>query len=631
MNLFSARLILTERLTLAVLLCGVVSLALSDFVSPFYWGLVVSMSLLRLWRGPGFALSELQASLFGWAGFVWVGIELALGRELIVAFTDFLLILSLAIIVEAATPRNHLHRMLVGFFLILGAAVLTDSVLYIVPLVGFVVFVWRASQCLYGMQLPGGDLQLALWRENLKMIGVILAMSGILFAALPRFEFHSFLKPVQPRMQTVGFSDRVNLGDFARSLDPTVVYRIEPLGDDAEMFRKLIKGHYWRGVTLSKFNGIGWERSNYADQWHWIKGGDIRLRQEVKGEPFAVYREATDHAYIVVPYGIGKIFAIPERIKIDNQGVFSFHRRVPDRRLRIVMQFGQGEELLRKGRGPVADEYSLDRVSTSLKRWAEEVAGGSQSPQEIMKSLEVELKSWEYDLNAPLDQKRPVSSFLELKRGHCELFATALALAARSKGIATRVVNGYSNGEWNEVGGFYLIRQQHAHSWVEAWIDGRWQRYDATPVSRWLLSGVDFPEMDEVWESIKLTWYRYVLEFQNSDRSEIISSLNAMFQTWKQWIIAAVVLITLVVWARGKGRLRMPAWRWRPENVHRLDRWLRQRGVTRLSHQPVRHLPLPGGVQEKQWRQFVLEWESQAYGKGRPWTFRELNRHLRAL
>jgi len=625
---FSLRLIQAERLTLAVLLSGVASLALSDFVSSFYWGLVVAMAAVRVWLGPRFSLTEMQASLIGWAGLLWVGLELTMGRALVVAFTDFLLILSLAIVVEAATPRNHLHRMLVGFFLILGAAVLTDSVLYIFPLSAFVIFVWRASHCLYGMQLPGGDLKMSSWRADGAAMLAVGAMAGVLFVMLPRYDFHTYLKPVQPRMETSGFSDQVNLGDFARSLDATVVMRVEPLGRDKERFRKLMQGRYWRGVTLAEFNGRGWERTIDSSGNFWRKGRDITFREQELGEPFAVYRDASDHAFIVVPEALGKFYDIPDGIYGDRQGVLRFEE-APDRRLRIVMQLGSGEylQLLRE---PKEEEKDSSMAPSALQEWADRIVGAPATPEETMRELVTELQGWEYDLNATIDNDQPVSSFLELKRGHCELYATALALAARWRGIPARVVNGFYGGEWNDVGGFYLIRQQHAHSWVEAWIDGRWQRFDATPASRWRLTGVRFPAIDEVWESIKLSWYRYVLEFQNSDRTESVKSLLVLIKKYLKWIAAALVLIAVTVLLI-RSNLSLPSLPFRRGLISRLDRWLRHRGIEREKHQPVRHLPLPRGISQEQWSRFVTEWEKQAYGNAGRWSIGQLKRHLRAL
>ena len=57
----------------------------------------------------------------------------------------------------------------------------------------------------------------------------------------------------------------------------------------------------------------------------------------------------------------------------------------------------------------------------------------------------------------------PVETFLFQKReGHCEYFASALALLLRLEGVPARVVNGFMGGEYNKVGGYWVIRQSHA-------------------------------------------------------------------------------------------------------------------------------------------------------------------------
>ena len=46
----------------------------------------------------------------------------------------------------------------------------------------------------------------------------------------------------------------------------------------------------------------------------------------------------------------------------------------------------------------------------------------------------------------------PVEDFLvNRKQGHCEYFASALALLLRSIDIPSRVINGFKGGDWNEL------------------------------------------------------------------------------------------------------------------------------------------------------------------------------------
>ena len=65
--------------------------------------------------------------------------------------------------------------------------------------------------------------------------------------------------------------------------------------------------------------------------------------------------------------------------------------------------------------------------------------------------------------------------------GHCELFASALVLLARSQGIAARYVTGFLVRERNELGGWLVVRARDAHAWAEVYIDGHWKVVEATP------------------------------------------------------------------------------------------------------------------------------------------------------
>ncbi len=632
-----------ERLTLAVLMCGVGSLALSDFVSPFYWSLSVIAALLRLWLGHRFYLSEMQASMIGWLGFIWVALELLLGRELVVAFTDFLLILALAVVVEAPTPRNHLHRMIVGLFLMLAAAVLTDSVLFALPLFAMLWFFWRAAACLYGLQQPGGDLPVAPVRIDLPWLVAAGVLATLLFLSLPRFEFHTLLTARQPQLRTSGFSDRVTLGDFALHPDERVVMRVESdqSNEPADAFRKQITNHYWRGVALSTFTGHGWQMGSHRFIALIPANRDTLFVQPDAGAQrlqITLYREASDHGYLHLPQDMLMLRGFSAPLRMDIYGAVSFSHP-PTRRLRLAMQLASGVNRITHLRPPSAIARDSSKIPPALRAWvAQQLGPAPVSAQErrrgLMQLIGV-LRSWDYDLNVAVDAQRPVASFLRNRRGHCELFATTLALAARELGFASRVVNGYYGGEWNDVGDFLLLRQKHAHSWVEVWIEDRWLRLDPTPASRWQYDTLVFASLDQLWETVKLTWFRHVLSFENSDRGQIFHQLETLMVKYGFWLFIPVFLaVGLRRWFR-EARSYLLRRQWGRSDCTKLrtilDRWLRQRGVLRLHHQPYSDLPVPEGIRPELWQQFIGLWEAQLYGAEPVWKSRDLNRHLRAL
>lgn len=76
----------------------------------------------------------------------------------------------------------------------------------------------------------------------------------------------------------------------------------------------------------------------------------------------------------------------------------------------------------------------------------------------------------------------PIVHFLTAsKRGHCEYFASSLALLTRTLGVPTRMLGGYRVFEFNAAGGYHIVRQRDAHAWVEVYLDGAWRTVDPTP------------------------------------------------------------------------------------------------------------------------------------------------------
>lgn len=122
----------------------------------------------------------------------------------------------------------------------------------------------------------------------------------------------------------------------------------------------------------------------------------------------------------------------------------------------------------------------------------------------------------------------PVEEFLEIrKEGHCEFFASALALMLRSQKIPARVVCGFAGGEWNGMGEFYQFRQYHAHAWVEAYLPGgRWIRLDATPPDARAevvaQQETQFAVLRQMTDYLDNIWAGYVLGMDDTRQDEIV-------------------------------------------------------------------------------------------------------------
>jgi hypothetical protein len=140
-----------------------------------------------------------------------------------------------------------------------------------------------------------------------------------------------------------------------------------------------------------------------------------------------------------------------------------------------------------------------------------------------------------YTLEQKAGGDEPLADFLfNVREGHCEYFATAMAVMLRTQGVATRVVNGFQQGEYNETADVYVVRQRDAHSWVEVYFprENVWVPFDPTP------SAGQFPEQPvasavsefgKFVEALETFWIQYVVSYDTQEQRSLFRSLRRKF------------------------------------------------------------------------------------------------------
>ena len=127
------------------------------------------------------------------------------------------------------------------------------------------------------------------------------------------------------------------------------------------------------------------------------------------------------------------------------------------------------------------------RDNQRVAAFAQELHAASSSDQEFIDKLlqRIRNENFYYTLSPPtLPSFNSIDEFwFETRAGFCAHYAGAITFMLRSVGIPARVVAGYQGGDINPVTGHVVVRQYHAHAWVEAWLpDVGWQRIDPTAV-----------------------------------------------------------------------------------------------------------------------------------------------------
>jgi hypothetical protein len=215
--------------------------------------------------------------------------------------------------------------------------------------------------------------------------------------------------------------------------------------------------------------------------------------------------------------------------------------------------------------------------------WTRGARGVEQQLEAIERHLGAEYRySRSFERDERID---PVLDFLFIdKQGHCEYFAAALALCARSIGIPARVVMGYRVAERSPFG-YHVVREKNAHAWVEAWIPGRgWVTRDATPAEA-MPQNVEH-EAGYVASSLDALAVGY-------DELTTWLEQRSVRETSIAWLVGLVILSLIVLRGvqRRRSARRRPATDEAPlECLDRLLESLERRGHQRRPDEPLERL-----------------------------------------
>ncbi|GEM_PF-695904 len=200
--------------------------------------------------------------------------------------------------------------------------------------------------------------------------------------------------------------------------------------------------------------------------------------------------------------------------------------------------------------------------SAQVKAWLDLILQGNTNAFDQARLLEGHFhKFFRYELGAPqLDRIAPLEDFLfHKKEGHCERFASSLALLLRMNGIPSRVVVGYLPRARNLLGEGYAVRLKDAHAWTEAYFkDKGWVQFDATPPAR---LGAGESRLREFWEALDFAWSMHVLSFDSASQSTMLRDVGQAAErsaVWLKkrlpWLLGLALIVAVISSAR----------RWKP-------------------------------------------------------------------
>ncbi|HSY08117.1 MAG TPA: DUF3488 and transglutaminase-like domain-containing protein [Steroidobacteraceae bacterium] len=465
------------------------------------------------------------------------------------AGTVLLVVMGSIKLVESRSRRDRYIVIAAALFLLL-AACLDRQGLARVPL-----YLGEVALCCTALAVTAyGDAGLD-FRVAGKLAGrsLLLAvpLALVLFLFFPRLPGGFWALPANDEART-GLGESMSPGSISQltaSYDPA--FRVRFLGAIPPA-----RERYWRGPVLHAFDGYTWRRGA-AEAYHAQRlrflGEPYRYTVTLVGDDnrwwFALdtVADASDkHVFFSYDYDL---IAREPATRPTSYDAVSYTRTESSDTLSSYAR--QLETALPADRNP-----RTRQLAASLRARA---ATDSEFVRAVVDFLRA--GGFQYSLTPPKLDPDSVDDFLfHTREGFCGHFASAFVALVRAGGVPARVVTGYQGGEWNPIGGYFVIRQSDAHAWAEVWIDGRgWRRMDPTAivaperlsrgildllpdaVSRGtrLLHGTPFlAHLLQGWDALNAAWNERIVKFDVNSQLGILARFGLQSNDWMALVAA---------------------------------------------------------------------------------------------
>jgi transglutaminase-like putative cysteine protease len=374
-----------------------------------------------------------------------------------------------------------------------------------------------------------------------------LAGAAVVFVAFPRVTIRGLRRPSR-KQPMAGLSNQVDLSlQGAIGDDPRVVLRVRLDPDPGTEHLAM----HWRARALSIWTGQGWRA---ADEGEMPSPRMLPRPKQRPGPrkqpPLTADIEAVSgfsDGVVLTPEGwpFGVEFKRPLSANGPPQRLFRnaagdlFYQPIDIGDLRYIVSVSRDDVSIAPllGRGQqyppwlapdLAVPENLDpRVAALAKRIV-----GDKDPADAAAALEAWLAgNLQYTRELAGEVADPISNFLfKRRKGHCELFSSAMVMMLRTLGIPARNVTGYVGGE-RTGSGYYAVRGGDAHSWVEVYFpNAGFMRFDPTPAElRGSQQDGIWARVVLAWDALQERWRAFVVDFDLVSQSQALRRLGRMF------------------------------------------------------------------------------------------------------
>jgi len=434
------------------------------------------------------------------------GVELAGRGNLLTASSHLIVFITFFQLFNAVTPRDDRLILLLSLLHLVLASALTTEMSFGLVLTGGMLALVHGQIAIAAMRPEVGIFRPTVFGSPVAgprygtsagaITACLVVFGTLLFFLIPHLGTGTYDLGRRAAGSVAGFSDQASLGDIGRiKLDNTPVMEVEladvPVGIDLK----------WRGAALERFDGRTWRRTDEDAEF---VSADATGRFELERRSTAGRGEGgmlVQHVRLT-PDATNTLFAAERAVQVvsddfplirrDGTGALQAPARGGRRIVyRVTSRVAPREpDRLRAATGAdpsgvLHHNLALPQLDPRIPELARTIVADAPTRYDAALAIERWVSErHQYALDVR-DRGRgdPLAAFLfDGMAGHCEYFATAMVVLARSSGIPSRLVTGYLRGEKSRFSRRFIVRQSDAHAWVEIFLPGAgWIAFDPTP------------------------------------------------------------------------------------------------------------------------------------------------------
>lgn len=535
-----------------------VLLRLGEFITSIFNGKLVidSASAILVWN------------LLLWLVGAWAGWQMRRNRQVLLALAPGGAILALVL--------DYVHE--TGLVIVYLALMLI--------LIGLTRNEWVHS----GWQMRKVDYSDSITIDTLGMVGVVTVILVLSAAGTPSFSWRDFIEKLNETNQNgdnrvadslgieapTDFEDgerirqgglpRQHLLGLAPELSREVVFTVStgefpPLPETVEIRPDR---NYWRSFTYDVYTGVGWASSSSQDVLLPADTPLIARHENYRVLNQSIYRAPGRNRPL---YWSGILASADIDIEVSWRMTPPLNPS-PNRNgdmLGALTNYGEytavsylplfSASQLRAAESQYPAEiiegylHLPDSIPERVLALSREVTNYAPTTYDRALAIESYLRSFPYTLEveAPPPGRDVADYFLfTAQEGFCDYYATSMVVLARAAGLPARLVVGYASGDYNSPTAEYVVRREHAHSWVEIYFpEIGWIEFEPTAG----LPAIARPQVleDASDSNPSLPAELQAPTFLNVDWYDLLSTLGGQFL-----IVITTLVFLLLLWQMGE-------------------------------------------------------------------------------